>query len=629
MPAKEGVAVAATATAVATPLLVVHWGGLGHAIFAQTLAVLLWGVAIAAWARFDTAVGVAWRALAPLLLALGLVAAGVVISAVMNRVPGGVWVGSLGVLAAAAAAAVAGARAAVKRPEHATRALMLGLVVAGVVSLVIAALQLAAPGWASAAWVAPVRTPGRASANLDQPNHLALLLLWAWLAVAAWTAGVPMRARPVAGTAGAAGTSGASGFSGFGASRISGYSGFGSSSAVAAMPASAAPAAVPVPGGWAFFFAFALQAGVVATASRAGLVAALVIALWAALDRRLPRPSAWLLWISALGGLVMTIGRAVMTPAMSLSTSASLVRPGARGGVFVDALQLIREHPWTGVGWMEFQLAWSLSPLGDRGPRYFDHAHNIVMNLLAELGVPLGLAICGCLIWGAVALLRSLARVPTALQPRARMLAAMLAVIGLASLFDAPLWYAHLLLPSAWAWGCLVALETTSGRRTAAAAAARSAAPPRQRDIGVQAGLAAAGLVLAAAAYATWVDFQRVSPSMLPRAAGAPARAAAGGSQLFAYYGDYQRVSGAGEAPPELFSRARWVWVDTGLLAGWIASLERAGRHDEARYLMQRALEFRDPAHTPWLAACRVVEPLEPPSRCLPPTRLPSWREFR
>lgn len=619
MHAKEGVAVAATVTAVATPLLVVHWGTLGHGIFAQTLAVLLWGVAIASWARLENWAGVPWRPLAPLLTALALLVAGVAGSAVLNRPPAGIWVGSIGVLAAAAAAAVAGARAAAQRPELATRALMLGLVGAGVVSLVVAALQLAAPGWANVAWVAPVRTPGRASANLDQPNHLALLLLWAWLAVAAWTAGVPVSRSRTAKAAAAP---------------------------AAGMPAAAAT--VPVPGGWSFALAFALQGGLVATASRAGLLASLVIALWAALDRRLPRPTAWLLWITALGGLVMTIGRAVMTPAMSLGASASLVRPGARGGVFVDTLQLIRDHPVFGVGWMEFQTAWSLSPLGDRGPRYFDHPHNIVMSLVVELGVPLGLAICACLIWGAFVLLSSLRKVAAPLQPRARMLAAMLAVIGLQSLFDAPFWYAYLLVPSAWAWGCLGALENPPGRRVAPAAGVAGASEPPStfstfgpaapatmpragtRDAAVRAALAVAGLALAAGAYAAWSDFRRVAPSMVPKAAAAPATEAAGSpSRLFGYYGDLQRALASTDAAPELFRSARWAWVDTDLLVGWIAALERAGRQDEARYLMQRALEFRDPGHTPWLAACRVVEPLEPPSRCLAPKRAPNWREFR
>ena len=81
------------------------------------------------------------------------------------------------------------------------------------------------------------------------------------------------------------------------------------------------------------------------------------------------------------------LGRALITPAASLGTGASLVRPGARGGLLVDALTLVRGQPLAGTGWMEFQAAWSLSPLGDRGPRYFEHAHNLVMNLLVEFGV--------------------------------------------------------------------------------------------------------------------------------------------------------------------------------------------------------------------------------------------------
>ncbi len=606
MLAKEGVAVAATVTAVSTPLLVVHWGGLGHGIFAQTLSVLLWGVAIAAWAHLASSAGVPWRPLAPLLTALSLLGLGVVVSAAGNGAPGGVWLGSLGVLAAAAVVAIAGARAARHHPERSTRALMWGLVIAGLASLVVAALQLTAPGWANPAWVAPVRTPGRASANLDQPNHLATLLIWAWMAVAAWTA----RAHdPPSSAADGRGT--------------------GDS------------AAAPTAGAWAFMLAFALQAGVVATASRAGLLASMVIGLWAALDRRLPRPTAWLLWITALGGLAMTVGRAVMTPATSLGTSASLVRPGARGGLFVDSWHLLREQPIAGVGWMEFQSAWSLSPLGDRGPRYFDHAHNIVLNLVVELGLPLGLAICCCLLWGAIALLRSLRNVALAFQPRALMLAAMLAIIGLHSLFDAPFWYAYLLLPSAWAWGCLVALEhprSPPPEHTRLASVRAGLAPGnpgvvlRARDERVRATLAIAGIVLAVGAYATWLDFRRVLPEGLTHvpSGASPARAAAGGSsRLFGYYADQQRALGAPGAPPALFRSARWAWIDTELIAAWIASLERAGRHDEARFLMQRALEFRDPAYTPWLAECRVVEPLQPPSRCRAPSRLPSWREFR
>src|SRR5262245_60218626 len=74
MPATLGVAVGATATAVAVPMLVGHWMPLGHGLLAQMLAVALWGLAVAAWAALPGPAVVPWRRLRPLLLALGLVA---------------------------------------------------------------------------------------------------------------------------------------------------------------------------------------------------------------------------------------------------------------------------------------------------------------------------------------------------------------------------------------------------------------------------------------------------------------------------------------------------------------------------------------------------------------------------
>lgn len=597
MPAKLGVAVGATAAAVVAPMLMGHWLPLGHGMLAQMLSVALWGLAAAAWASLPGPAAVPWRGLRPLLLAFGLLACGIAASALAHPTPPGVWLGSLGVVAAAALVAIAGARAARQRPEGAewaTRALMWGLAIAAIASLIVATLQLAAPGSAPALLVAAVRTPGRASGNMDQPNHLAILLLWAWLAVAAW----PARAAEAA------------------------------PGPPLPLPGASAAATFATPAGTSFALAFALQAGLVATASRAGLLASMVIGLWAALDRRLPRPTAWLLWITALVGVAMALGRAVATPAASLGAGASLVRPGARGGVFMDAVALISESPLTGVGWMEFQLAWSLAPLGDRGPRYFDHAHNLVMNLIAELGVPLGLAICAALIWGAFALLRALQAVSPAMQPRALMLAAMLALVGVASLFDSPFWHAYLLLPSAWAWGCLVGLEnedrSAAGEAVvppAAQGARHEHSTPTSRGTRVGAALFVGGLALACATLFAWLDFRRALPGE-PGSAGA-------GSKLFSYYADQRHALAAGDARPEIFRSARWVWIDTHLLAAWIAALERSGRIDEARYLMQRALEFRDPAFTPWLAACRVVEPLEPPSRCRAPERTPRWQDFR
>ncbi|MFO1266410.1 MAG: hypothetical protein U1F25_14695, partial [Rubrivivax sp.] len=153
-------------------------------------------------------------------------------------------------------------------------------------------------------------------------------------------------------------------------------------------------------------------------------------------------------------------------------------------------------------------------------------------------------------------------------------------------------------------------------------AAAVAAPPPLRRaaDARGRAALVNVALVLAAATLVVWFDFRRALPDSAPPGPG---------SRLFGYYADQRRAIAAKDAPLEVFRSARWVWIDTQLLAAWVGALERSGRTDEARYLMQRAREFRDPAYGPWLAACRVVEPLQPPSRCLAPQRMPRWQDFR
>lgn len=590
---KEGAALTATAVAVALPMLVVHWLPLGQGLAAQMLAVGLWGLAVLAWAAM--AAPIAWRPLAPLLWALALVALGIAGSAWLRSTPAGIWLSSIGAVAAAAVVAISGAAAARSRPDEATRALMWGLAVAGGASLVVAVVQLAAPAWADPLWVAPSLTPGRANANLMQPNHLALLLLWAWLATAVW----PGRANASDPRAGV-------------------------------LPA-------PSAGIWAFLIAFGMQAGLVATSSRAGLIASLVLAVWAALDPRLPRPSAWLLWSTALGGLAVTLGRVMMFPASALGTGASLVRPGARSGVFLDSLNLLVQHPLAGVGWMEFSTAWSLSPLGDRGPRYYEHAHNLALNLAVELGLPLALAVCACLLFGAWQLLRTVGRAAPALQPRARMLLAMLAAAGVLSGFDAPFWQTHLLLPAAWAWGCAVGL--IAGRSLARDAgngdSIFTGRPSHRRVLahpGARVAIAAAGCTLVAAATAAFADFRQLLPAHALSRPGlvAPASVGPGGrSRWYPHYADHQTAVRNGTAALEVFGSARWVGIDTRMLAAWVRASEGAGRTDEARYLMQRALEFRDPAFGPWLAECRVVAPLQPPSRCRAPTRALNWTDFR
>jgi len=105
--------------------------------------------------------------------------------------------------------------------------------------------------------------------------------------------------------------------------------------------------------------------------------------------------------------------------------------------LWANVLHLIAQKPWLGWGWGELDYAHfiTLYP-GARFCDILDNAHNLPLQLAVELGVPLALLLCGGALW-----LVWRAR-PWAERQRTRQLAwIMLAVIGLHSLLEYPLWY--------------------------------------------------------------------------------------------------------------------------------------------------------------------------------------------
>jgi len=102
-----------------------------------------------------------------------------------------------------------------------------------------------------------------------------------------------------------------------------------------------------------------------------------------------------------------------------------------------NVLHLITQKPWLGWGWGELDYAHfiTLYP-STRFCDILDNAHNLPLQLAVELGVPLALLACGGALW-----LVWRTR-PWAERQRTRQLAwIILAVIGLHSLLEYPLWY--------------------------------------------------------------------------------------------------------------------------------------------------------------------------------------------
>jgi O-antigen ligase len=256
----------------------------------------------------------------------------------------------------------------------------------------------------------------------------------------------------------------------------------------------------------------ALALGNAASSSRTGmlqwcLIFALTL-LWA------PKPVSKSESVVLAGGaLVAYLLGVLILPllleALTDTTRGSLLarfaeEPGcaSRRVLWANVLHLIAEKPWFGWGWGELDYAhfMTLYP-GERFCDILDNAHNLPLHLAVELGLPLSIGLCLLLGWW---LWRN---APWAERHPTRQLAwAVLAVIGLHSLLEYPLWYG----PFQMAVGLsLYLLWRTRNNKTNMECGRESAVMPSQRGSAVLLdGAAIAAIVMLAAA--AW-DYWRVS----------------------------------------------------------------------------------------------------------------------
>ncbi|MDT9001001.1 Wzy polymerase domain-containing protein [Paucibacter sp. APW11] len=450
------------------------------------------------------------------------------------------------------------------------------MLAAGLASVVVAVVQVFAPGLADGDWIARSGLPGRAIGNMRQPNHLASLLMWSCIAT------VYLAESGLLGRRG----------------RL----------AMAALPSAL----------------LGLVFGVVLSASRTGMLAVLLLALWALLDRSLSARSRWSLLATPL---MLALSWAFLSwwahSHAQVFGAESRLAEGAgspsRLAILSNALDLLQRYPWSGVGVGEFNLAWTMTPFPDRPVAFFDHTHDLPMQLLVELGLPLGLlvlALLGTALWKAwryaYAASGSEARI-------ARSALMMVLMIGLHSLLEYPLWYAYFLLPTAFALGICSPRETLR-----LAADVRPARWPR----------VAGAMLLLGSAYAAW-DYNKVVVIYAPPAGAASLeeRIAIGQRSLFfSTQADYAAATSFSPGPEALAAAKRTAHnlIDARLMMAWAKSLHATGDTDRARYVAARLREFRNAAAKEWFEECETLAPGAPrPFQCDPPQREYSYREMR
>ncbi|HLO96576.1 MAG TPA: Wzy polymerase domain-containing protein [Burkholderiaceae bacterium] len=474
------------------------------------------------------------------------------------------------------------------------RALALGLLLAALAGAVVSVVQVFLPDWADATWIARSGIPGRAVGNIRQPNHLASLLLWGCIG-AVWLSEGWGRERP------------------------------------------ALRALLPLVL-WLLLFC------VVLSASRTGMwFGVALLALWGAVDAALSRQARLSLLITPL----LTYASWQFMHWWSASSGHAFgaearLAEGAgspsRVAILKNSWALLQQHPWRGVGWGDFNFAWTLTPFPDRPVAFFDHCHNLVMQILVEMGWPLGLLMLGALAWLLWLALRAACRARGALALQRRCALMVVLMIGLHSMLEYPLWYLYFLLPTAFALGVALAADgpaegtqglTGPAEDTQDLTPAAGGAGLHQRLLN-----AAGALMIAGAAYAGWdylhiVDIYRSGPR-LPSLEERIARGQR--SLLFSASADYAAatVPVPSQATLDAARRTGHNLIDVRLMMAWAQSLHQVGETDKARYLVQRLQEFHNAAADEWLGECanwpaHAMRPFQ----CDPPQQSYRYEDFR
>jgi hypothetical protein len=340
----------------------------------------------------------------------------------------------------------------------------------------MALLQYFGAASALAPWLSTT-SPGEAFANLRQRNQFASLTSIGLVALLALFAALHMR-KP-------------------------------STTAAAAF----VPLQIPA---WAYASALVLALGNAASSSRTGLLQWVLILVLALFWNRGPRrPVAGLAAMALLlYGAAVLLLPTLLRWLTGISSAGLWVRLAETGGdsrrvLWANVLTLIAQKPWFGWGWGELDYAHVITAYA--GPRFtelLDNAHNLPLHLAVELGIPAAVLIGLALAW---TVRRAAPWLDT--DPARQLAWAVLAVIGLHSLLEYPLWYGPFQLAVLLCVACLWR-SRTSPQATAywPPTDASTALISRQRRVLKALTAAAAWLVLAYVGF----DYARVTQLYLP-----------------------------------------------------------------------------------------------------------------
>lgn len=178
--------------------------------------------------------------------------------------------------------------------------------------------------------------------------------------------------------------------------------------------------------------------------SRAGMLSALTIALFLLWKNRATpaRIAPWyvMIWVLTYGAMVLALPYVHEFLLMASGRSMDIGTDSARVTIWKQMISGIGQAPWLGYGWNQTPTAHAAGSLTVPGNMTYTNAHNIVLDILAWNGIPLGLLLtAACTYW-------FVSRMRGATQSSAVYAMACLLPIAVHSLVEYPFAYSYFLL---------------------------------------------------------------------------------------------------------------------------------------------------------------------------------------
>ncbi len=194
---------------------------------------------------------------------------------------------------------------------------------------------------------------------------------------------------------------------------------------------------------------------IVLTGSRTAILSALAIVLFLLLKKRykgdsLP-PRFLVIWFAGFVLAILAAPSIHEFLLLSDGRNVALTDQNGRALIWQQTIAAIADAPWLGYGWNQTPVAQATGALQHPGVLFFSNAHNLVLDLCAWVGLPLGIALsAACAYW-------FFTRIKRARSPEAVYAMAMLLPVAVHSMLEFPFAYAYFLLTAGFLIGVVEA----------------------------------------------------------------------------------------------------------------------------------------------------------------------------